>query len=146
MGPNPSQIAGHIDANGQVVLVNQSGVTFYNGAQVNTAGLVVSAAGVSNMKKFINGGALGFDQAGSPNAQINNAGMITIKEAGLAALVAPSVVNSGIINRQARPGRVGGREDRDGRSRLAMGSHRSLSPDKVTQTPAPERPDRWRRW
>ena len=29
IGPNLSQIAGKIDANGQVVLVNQSGVTFY---------------------------------------------------------------------------------------------------------------------
>jgi filamentous hemagglutinin family protein len=27
--PNPSQIAGKIDANGQVVLINQSGVIFY---------------------------------------------------------------------------------------------------------------------
>ena len=27
-GPDPSQIAGRIDANGQIVLVNQSGVTF----------------------------------------------------------------------------------------------------------------------
>jgi filamentous hemagglutinin family protein len=136
VGPNPSQIAGRIDANGQVVLVNQSGVTFYNGAQVNTAGLVVSAAGVSNMKKFINGGALGFDQAGSPNAQINNAGMITIKEAGLAALVAPSVVNSGIIN--ARLGQVvlaGAKTATvdligDGLASLAVTG-------KVTQTPAP---------
>src|ERR1019366_1956572 len=38
-GPDPSQIAGRIDANGNVVLVNQSGVTFYKGSQVNTAGL-----------------------------------------------------------------------------------------------------------
>ena len=47
-GPDPSQIAGRIDANGQVVLVNQSGVNFYQGAQVNAAGVMVSAAGISN--------------------------------------------------------------------------------------------------
>ncbi|HET7881016.1 MAG TPA: filamentous hemagglutinin N-terminal domain-containing protein, partial [Acetobacteraceae bacterium] len=43
-GPDPSQIAGRIDANGQIVLVNQSGVTFYRGAQVNAAGVMVSTA------------------------------------------------------------------------------------------------------
>src|SRR5579859_1300687 len=46
VGPDPSQIAGRIDANGQVVLINQSGVTFFKGAQVNTNGLVVSAIGM----------------------------------------------------------------------------------------------------
>src|ERR1700756_5129519 len=48
VGPDPSQIAGRIDANGQVVLTNQSGVTFYKGAQGNTNGLVVSAIGMTN--------------------------------------------------------------------------------------------------
>ena len=47
-GPDPSQIAGRIDANGQIILVNQSGVTFYKGAQVNAAGVMVSAANISN--------------------------------------------------------------------------------------------------
>ena len=40
-GPDPSQIAGRIDANGQIILVNQSGVNFYKGAQVNAAGVMV---------------------------------------------------------------------------------------------------------
>ena len=48
ISPNPSQIAGRIDANGQIILINQSGVIFYKGAQVNTAGLMVSAAGISD--------------------------------------------------------------------------------------------------
>src|SRR4029453_11703123 len=34
-GPDPSVIAGQLRANGQIVLVNQSGVFFANGAQVN---------------------------------------------------------------------------------------------------------------
>ncbi len=46
-GPDPSQIAGRIDANGQIVLVNQSGVTFYKGSQVNANGLIATAAGIS---------------------------------------------------------------------------------------------------
>ena len=94
-GPDPSQIAGRIDANGQVVLVNQSGVTFYKGAQVNTSGLMVSAAGISN-KNFM-AGAMTFDQPGNANARIDNQGTITVRQAGLAALVAPQVANSGVI-------------------------------------------------
>src|SRR5215472_7087753 len=81
-GPDPSQIAGRIDANGQVVLVNQSGVTFYKGAQVNAAGVMVSTADVAN-KNFM-AGTMKFDQPGSPNARIDNRGSITVREAGLA--------------------------------------------------------------
>ena len=102
-GPNPSQIAGRIDANGQVVLVNQSGVTVYKGSQVNTAGLMVSAAG-TDTKAFMAGGPIAFNQPGSPDARIVNNGNISIKDAGLAALVAPSVANAGTIS--ARLGHV----------------------------------------
>ena len=101
-GPDPSQIAGRIDANGQIILVNQSGVNFYKGAQVNAAGVMVSAAGISNQNFMA--GVMKFDQPGDPNARIDNQGSITVKQAGLAALVAPRVANSGTIT--ARLGHV----------------------------------------
>ena len=41
---------------------------------------------------------MALDQAGNPNARIDNQGTITIRQAGLAALVAPQVANSGVIN------------------------------------------------
>ena len=64
-GPDPSRIAGRIDANGQVVLVNQSGVTFYKGAQVNTNGLIVTAIGIStSVKNFIDTGKHGVRPGG----------------------------------------------------------------------------------
>ncbi len=99
VGPDPSQIAGHINANGQVVLTNQSGVTFYKGAQVNTNGLMVSAIGMSNkaLQGFMAGGKVVLDQPGNPNAAVVNNGNITVKQAGLAALVAPQVANHGTI-------------------------------------------------
>src|SRR5580704_9969928 len=97
-GPDPSQIAGRIDANGQIILVNQSGVNFYKGAQVNAAGVMVSAAGISNQNFMA--GVMKFDQPGDPNARIDNQGSITVKQAGLAALVAPRVANSGTITAQ----------------------------------------------
>ncbi len=103
-GPDPSQIAGRIDANGQVILVNQSGVTFFQGAQVNTNGLMVSAIGASDqsVKNFLasNAGTLVLDRPGNPNARVENDGNITIGQAGLAALVAPQVANSGTITAQ----------------------------------------------
>ncbi|HEY7579140.1 MAG TPA: filamentous hemagglutinin N-terminal domain-containing protein [Acetobacteraceae bacterium] len=101
-GPDPSQIAGRIDANGQIVLVNQSGVNFYRGAQVNAAGVMVSAAGMSNasVQSFIKGGRLALDRPAHAGARIDNAGTITVRQAGLAALVAPQVANSGTISAQ----------------------------------------------
>src|SRR5271165_5622392 len=94
--PDPSQIAGKIAANGEIVLVNPSGVLFTKGAQVNAQGVVVSAAGITN-KNFM-AGHMVFDQPARPNATISNEGNITIKQAGLAALVAPHVKNAGVID------------------------------------------------
>ncbi len=94
----PSQIAGHIMANGQIAIVNQSGVVFYRGATVDTAGLVVSASGITNQDFMA--GRLVFSQAPNPGAKISNAGNITIAQAGLAAIVAPQVQNSGTISAQ----------------------------------------------
>ncbi|MGH7154604.1 MAG: filamentous hemagglutinin N-terminal domain-containing protein, partial [Acetobacteraceae bacterium] len=94
-GANPSQIAGRINANGQVILINPDGVVFYKGSQVNAASVMVSAAGITN-KNFMAGRMI-FDQPAHPNARVENQGNITVKEAGLAALVAPQVANSGVI-------------------------------------------------
>ncbi len=102
VGPDPSMIAGKITANGNVVLVNQSGVVFSKGAQVDVNGLIVTSTNISN-KNFM-AGKMVFDQPGSPNARIVNHGQISVKESGLAALVAPSVANHGVIN--ARMGKV----------------------------------------
>jgi len=78
--------------------VNQSGVNFYKGAQVNAAGVMVSAAGITNQNFMA--GVMKFDQPGKPDARIDNQGTITVKQAGLAALVAPRVANSGVITAQ----------------------------------------------
>ncbi len=95
MANNPSVIAGHINANGQIVLMNQAGVVFAKGAQVNAEAIVVSTAGIST-KKFM-AGSTKFNQAPHPGASIVNDGTITVKQAGLAALVAPQVINHGLI-------------------------------------------------
>ncbi len=102
VGPNPSEVAGRITSNGTVIIVNQAGLLFAAGAQIDTAGLVVSAAGISNSNLMA--GKLVFDQAAKPGATIENRGTFTIKDQGLAALVAPQVANSGVI--RARLGKV----------------------------------------
>lgn len=51
---SPSTIAGQLRANGQVYLVNQSGIVFANGAQVNVGGLVASTLNIAN-STFLNG-------------------------------------------------------------------------------------------
>jgi filamentous hemagglutinin family protein len=99
---DPSQIAGKITATGQVVLINQSGVLFTKGAQVDAQSVIVSAAGITNQNFMA--GRMVFDQPARPDAQIANAGRITVKQAGLAALVAPRVRNAGLIS--ARLGHV----------------------------------------
>ncbi|MBV9784123.1 MAG: filamentous hemagglutinin N-terminal domain-containing protein, partial [Acidisphaera sp.] len=101
-GPDPSAIAGQIHANGQLVLTNPSGVVFYRGAQVNAQALVVSAPGITTQNFMA--GKMVFDQPAKPGALVSNAGTITVKQAGLAGLVAPQVANSGTIN--ARMGHV----------------------------------------
>ena len=42
LGGNGSEILGHVNANGQVWLINPNGVLFGPGAQINVAGLVAS--------------------------------------------------------------------------------------------------------
>lgn len=97
-GPDLSQITGRIDANGQVVLTNRSGVTFFEGAQVNVSGVIVSSANINNPNFMA--GRLVFDGSGGPNAEVANNGTITIKGARLAVLVAPRVANAGVLTAQ----------------------------------------------
>ena len=102
VGPDPSAIAGHITANGQIVISNPAGVVFSKGAIVDTSGLVVTSANITN-PNFMSGRMI-FDQPGQPNARIVNEGTLTARQAGLVGLVAPQVANSGVIN--ARMGNV----------------------------------------
>lgn len=101
-GPDASVIAGRISANGQVAIVNQSGVVFTPTARVDVGALVASAAGISN-ENFM-AGRMVFDQPARPGARVVNEGRITVAEGGLAALVAPEAANRGTI--EARLGRV----------------------------------------
>ncbi len=99
---NPSVIAGKLTSNGVVVIQNQSGVVFSQGAEVNVSTLIASAPGISDANA--RAGRLIFDQPANPGARVENHGTITVAQTGLAALVAPQVANSGVI--RAQMGRV----------------------------------------
>ncbi|HEY1399530.1 YDG domain-containing protein, partial [Roseateles sp.] len=91
-GGAPSQIFGDLSANGQVWLVNNSGVVFGKGATVNVGGLVASTLNISDAD-FL-GGRARF--SGTSTAQIRNDGAIHAD--GVVALLGASVVNTGTIS------------------------------------------------
>lgn len=102
LGNDPSAIFGRLNANGTVMLVNPNGIVFGAGSRVDVGGLVATTANISNTD-FMAGRHV-FGVAGSPTASIENHGLISIRDSGLAALVAPRVRNAGVI--EARLGRV----------------------------------------
>ncbi|UXH79864.1 YDG domain-containing protein [Roseateles amylovorans] len=94
IGGTPSQIFGDLSANGQVWLINNSGVVFGKGATVNVGGLVASTLDISD-NDFLAGRAR---FSGSSLAQVRNEG--TINAGGVVALLGASVTNTGTISAQ----------------------------------------------
>ena len=101
VGGDPSEILGTLEANGRVVLINRNGVLFGRGARVDTAGLLATVHDL-DASTLLSGRTLRFDIPGAEGATVVNEGAVTVREAGLAALVAPRVRNRGTI----RAGRV----------------------------------------
>ena len=87
-----SSIQGSLNANGRVFLINQNGVLFAKGAQVNVGGLVASTKDIS-VKDFMAGQ---YNFAGASDKAVINEGTIKA-EGGLVALLANHVENNGII-------------------------------------------------
>ncbi len=100
-GGEVSQLFGTLSADGRVVLVNGAGIHFGPSARVDVGGLIATTADVSNAS-FLASDRLAFTTPG--NGAIVNEGMITVRDAGLAALVAPWVANTGTI--AARLGKI----------------------------------------
>ena len=89
---NGTQILGHLNANGQIFLINPNGVLFGSGSQVDVGGLIattldVSGADAGNSKVF----------SGSGSGSVINAGTITAASGGYVALLGNHVGNQGTI-------------------------------------------------
>jgi filamentous hemagglutinin family protein len=96
-GGSASEIRGALQANGGVWLVNPRGVLFGPTAQVDVHSLVATTANILDADFLA--GKYDFRSASpDPDAGIRNEGNLSVGEAGLAALVAPSVRNDGFIN------------------------------------------------
>jgi len=94
VGTEQSVIAGALNANGQVFLLNSNGVLFTQGASVNTGGLVASILNLSDAD-FMAGRST-FTANGSQSSIINM-GTIKVTDGGYVALLGNQVLNEGVI-------------------------------------------------
>lgn len=90
---NPSAIYGAINSNGNVILVNPSGIVVGPSGVINTNGFTASVLDIPD-NEFLKGGALNF--RGDSTASVINRGTITTGDGG-AALIGGDVVNEGTI-------------------------------------------------
>jgi filamentous hemagglutinin family protein len=93
--PNPTQILGHLDANGFVVLQNQSGFYIGGNAVINAAGLVMTTTPAVPLDVF-GGGSWNFT-APPPTASIINYGEINAGPGGSIFLISHDIENQGTI-------------------------------------------------
>jgi filamentous hemagglutinin family protein len=95
-GATKSMIDGAVNANGQVIFVNPNGVVFGKNAEVNVGGLVATTMNVDP-----NAYMAGSDTQtyrGNGSGKVVNKGRITVNDVkGYVALMAPEVVNEGVI-------------------------------------------------
>ncbi|ULU23727.1 YDG domain-containing protein [Dyella terrae] len=104
LGNTASDIEGHLNANGQVWLINPNGVLFGKGAQVNVGGIVASTLDLDDS-------TLGTDNvrfAGNGRGKVVNQGSISAAPGGYVALLGNQVSNQGVIRAQLGTVALGG--------------------------------------
>jgi filamentous hemagglutinin family protein len=94
-GTQASQIDGNLLANGQVWLLNPSGVMIGNGGSINTASFLASTLDINN-NDFING-RYRFDATSNSTGRVVNAGTIKSAENGYVVLSGKQINNEGVI-------------------------------------------------
>ena len=95
LSQNGSSIAGRIDANGQVILVNPNGIFFTATSVINVGGIIASGLMIQP-DDFMNGNYIFNEVLGSEGAVINH-GMINASLGGNVALIGRQVENDGVI-------------------------------------------------
>ena len=106
-GAAPSEIAGQLNANGRVAILNPNGVLFSGTANVNVGSLIASTGDI-DQAAFMGGGNLDITGATGGEIVVNGNINITAGNLGLAAFVAPTVRNSGVITATAGRVQLGG--------------------------------------
>jgi filamentous hemagglutinin family protein len=92
---NGSTIAGRIDANGQVILVNPNGVFFTPTAMVNVGGIIASTLDMMPTD-FMNGHYI-FNEVLGADGAVGNSGTINASLGGNVALIGKQVENNGLV-------------------------------------------------
>src|SRR5580658_629375 len=93
---NGTQILGHLNANGQVFLINPNGILFGRGAQVNVGGLVASTLDLNNSSPNANSPVF----SGNSTESVVNEGTINAVPGGYVVLLGSHVSNQGAITAQ----------------------------------------------
>lgn len=96
LGNTASEIDGHLNANGQVWLINPNGVLFGQNAQVNVGGIVASTLDLDDSTP--GSGTVRF--AGNGRGKVVNQGSISTAPGGYVALIGNDVSNQGVIRAQ----------------------------------------------
>ena len=91
---NPSQIYGHISANGQVFLTNPNGAYFSPSASVDVGSFMATTHGISDTDFMA--GNYKFSRDGATGSIVND-GNLKASLGGYIALLAPEVRNNGVI-------------------------------------------------
>ncbi len=101
-GDFTSQIAGQINANGSVFLVNPNGILITKDGIIDTGNFVASTLDIDN-NDFLNGDYT-FTKSGS-NGVVSNRGTVSVDDGGFVALLGGAVKNDGTV--RAHVGTVG---------------------------------------
>ncbi len=101
-GQDPSQILGSLKSNGNVMILDRNGVFFGRNATIDVGGIIASTGDIN--EDALKNGADVIEFTNLGDGTIENQAQISVAQAGIAAFVAPTVKNSGVIN--AKLGKV----------------------------------------
>lgn len=93
---DPTQILGKLSADGRVMIIDRNGVFFGQDSVVDASGIAVTTGEVTNTDIMDGNENYTFQNFG--NGEIVLEGTVNVNDAGLAAFVAPTVKNNGVIN------------------------------------------------
>ncbi len=95
-GQEPSAIYGSLTANGQIFLLNPSGILFGSSSRVDVGALTASTLNITN-QDFLNSNYRFSQMAGYANAAVVNQGIITAGPGGYVALLGAAIRNEGVV-------------------------------------------------
>lgn len=95
IGSGATEIFGRLSANGKIFLVNQNGVLFGQGAQVNVGSIVATSMNITDIN-FLKG-QYQFSANGNTNSVVNQ-GVIKVADGGYAVMLGQVVENTGSIS------------------------------------------------